>query len=255
MIKLLLLLLLPTTLFAQNNCEKYQRGYIPIDLIDAISFFECKYSEESLNDFKNKEEQTAIADIHLGTGRIIRNNWGLWSGKSKLAKYFNDLGIHHPDDMSGIILTSLHRKLNNKPIELDKQVREYQLFWEKVEQQEKQVEQQRKEEALQNFSQFTVGDKVEFLYDFDFISKKQERSWMNDKCYATGVVLEVNKEKLEIQVKLIESCSRRGIIVSEYDVYEKIDGKYQRVKKDQLKIMKEGEVQWTYYDLWEVIDE
>jgi len=36
---------------------------------------------------------------------------------------------------------------------------------------------------------------------------------MNDKCYATGVVLEVNKEKLEIQVKLIESCPEEELLL------------------------------------------
>lgn len=33
----------------------------------------------------------------------IRNNWGLWGG-SRLQKYFTDKGIHHPDNMSHVIL-------------------------------------------------------------------------------------------------------------------------------------------------------
>jgi hypothetical protein len=54
-------------------------------------------------------------------GLTIRNCWGLW-GHSRLAKYFNELGIDHPDDMSGIILTSLWRELNHLPMDLAGQI-------------------------------------------------------------------------------------------------------------------------------------
>ena len=107
---------------AQNNCGKYINKYIPIDLNDAISFFECKWPKEDLDSFKNKEENTATAELHFGTGMSIRNSWKLWAGTSGISKYFRDLGIHHPDDMSSIILTSLHRKLNEKPIGLKEQI-------------------------------------------------------------------------------------------------------------------------------------
>lgn len=60
----------------------------------------------------------------------MRNNWGLWSG-SRLAKYFNEMGIFHPDDMSGIILTSFHRHLNGKDLQLDQQIKYYQEYWER----------------------------------------------------------------------------------------------------------------------------
>jgi len=48
---------------------------------------------------------------------------------SRLSKYFNDIGISHPDDMSGIILKSYYRRLNNLDIELKKQVDNYQKYW------------------------------------------------------------------------------------------------------------------------------
>ncbi|MES2460743.1 MAG: DUF6794 domain-containing protein, partial [Armatimonadota bacterium] len=41
-------------------------------------------------------------------------------------------GIHHPDDMSGILLTSFWRSLNGKPLLLEAQIQEYQAYWEKV---------------------------------------------------------------------------------------------------------------------------
>ena len=64
----------------------------------------------------------------MGLGMWIRNNWGLWKRK-KLADYFNTIGVYHPDDMSGIILTSYYRELNGENWKVDNQVENYKLFW------------------------------------------------------------------------------------------------------------------------------
>jgi hypothetical protein len=42
------------------------------------------------------------------------------------------MGIYHPDDMSGIILTSYHRYLNGQDIALEAQIKSYQDYWKKV---------------------------------------------------------------------------------------------------------------------------
>jgi len=57
---------------------------------------------------------------------MLRNEWKL-NKNSHLAIYFHDLGIIHPDDMTSIILTSFHRYLNGKYIELAKQVAVYMI--------------------------------------------------------------------------------------------------------------------------------
>lgn len=57
-------------------------------------------------------EEEFTVNTHFGFGMWIRNNWNLWGG-SRLSIYFNQKGIHHPDDMSGIILVSYHRHLND----------------------------------------------------------------------------------------------------------------------------------------------
>ena len=64
--KILLVLFLTFSILAtaQNNCEKYTDKYIPIDLNDAIYFFECKWPKEDLDNFKNKEENTATTELH-----------------------------------------------------------------------------------------------------------------------------------------------------------------------------------------------
>tara|TARA_B100000780_G_C21048047_1_gene420776 strand:+ start:692 stop:1111 length:420 start_codon:yes stop_codon:yes gene_type:complete len=54
-------------------------------------------------------------------------------GKSRLSQFFNDKGINHPDDMSGIILTSFYRNLRGLPIGFDKQIELYKNYWQKHE--------------------------------------------------------------------------------------------------------------------------
>ncbi len=242
-----LLFAFPTFLLSQNDCEKYLGKYIPTDLNDAISFFECKWSEDDLNGFKNKEEQNATSELHFGTGMSLRNNWKLWAGTSKMSKYFRDLGIHHPDDMSSIILTSLHRKLNEKPIKLDKQIKYYKNYW-------AELEQKQKERRQKYFSEFKIGNTVEFLYEHDFISKRQERKYMNDKCFATATVMDLNEEKLQLKIKLLKSCDNKGIIISKYKIGEIIDGKLETKGEYEHKLMKKGEIRWTSYELWETTE-
>jgi len=79
--------------------------------------------------FKDADEDDAIAQSHHGLGTWIRNNWGLFEEDGQLHEYFTKLGLKHPDDMSGVILTSYHRHLNNKELELDGQIKNYIQFW------------------------------------------------------------------------------------------------------------------------------
>ncbi len=80
-----------------------------------------------------REEFKALAydDIgggHFGVGMWMRNNWGLWGG-GPLGRHFNELGITHPDDMSGIVLTSYWLRLHACPLRLDEQVGFYRGYW------------------------------------------------------------------------------------------------------------------------------
>jgi hypothetical protein len=110
--------------------------YIPKDLDDCFAELKRMLSKEQIEKMKNGTEKDMI-DYHMGLGLWLRNNWGLWRG-SRLSKWFNDKGIRHPDDMSGIIFDSFWRHLNGKPIKLDEQVKHYQDYWKKVEQERKE---------------------------------------------------------------------------------------------------------------------
>lgn len=76
----------------------------------------------NLNDWLKDSEDAAKAVSHHSVGRWIRNNWDLWKGEGDLYNWFKLNEINHPDDMSGIILTSFHRHMNNKDIKLDEQI-------------------------------------------------------------------------------------------------------------------------------------
>lgn len=103
--------------------------YIPKDITDCFTSLNIILKTENINEFKNKTSNEVIGNYHFGLGLWMRNNWGLWGG-SRLSLYFNKLGIKHPDDMSGIILTSYHRYLNNQDLDLNVQISYYMKYWE-----------------------------------------------------------------------------------------------------------------------------
>lgn len=100
---------------------------IPKDLDAAFAELDHMLSP-ALRDEMRKGKEDAMGQYHFGLGMWMRNNWGLWKGL-ELAKWFNEKGIHHPDDMSGTILDSYWRHLNGKPIDLAGQVARYQAYW------------------------------------------------------------------------------------------------------------------------------
>lgn len=110
----------------EKNKEEEIR--IPEDLESAVTALSGMLKEKNLEILKSWPERDAIGRTHFRVGQWMRNNWGLW-GRSKLAEYFRSLGIDHGDDMSAIIVTCLHRRLNNKDIALEEQVAFYRSYW------------------------------------------------------------------------------------------------------------------------------
>ena len=111
--------------------------YIPKDLEDAFVELKKMLSSALLDEIRLKSEKDMIL-YHHGFGTWLRNNWGLWAS-SRLAQYFNQLGINHPDDMSGIILTSFWRHLHSKPVGLEEQVESYKEYWREAEEKEEAI--------------------------------------------------------------------------------------------------------------------
>jgi hypothetical protein len=105
-----------------TKSSQFETGvYIPKDLVDAFKELDRMLTPEFRREFGRLKE-SEVARHHFDLGGWLRNQWGLWKGL-RLAKWFNEKGIHHPDDMSGIILDSYWRKLNKRPIGLEAQIK------------------------------------------------------------------------------------------------------------------------------------
>ena len=77
-------------------------NYVPKNLDEALTQIDFNLSDSLKLEIKKKSENDFTSESHFGLGIGMRNNWRLWKG-SDLSKYFNSIGIYHPDDMSGII--------------------------------------------------------------------------------------------------------------------------------------------------------
>jgi hypothetical protein len=104
--------------------------YIPENLNKCFERLNLMFDQKMIEEIINKTEKDFATGSHFGLGLWIRNNWGLWKG-SRLNHFFKEKGIFHPDDMSRIIITSYHRKLKGTEIQLEKQIKYYQEYWEK----------------------------------------------------------------------------------------------------------------------------
>jgi len=102
--------------------------YIPKDLEDCFAQLSILIEDSVIEEIQQMPEQDFLAKSHFGLGRWMRNNWSLWGG-SRLSKYFKDMKIFHPDDMSGIIAKSYWRYLNKEPLRLEEQVKFYKDYW------------------------------------------------------------------------------------------------------------------------------
>jgi hypothetical protein len=146
-----------------SGCKTNTPETPPKNLDEAIAYFENHWNNDEKTKFKILPEKEAVSDLHLSIGMWIRNTWIHGNRDTSLTNYFHTLGIFHPDDMSAIILTSLHRKLNDRNIDLQAQVKSYQDYWTPV------IECQRRQrnQALATFQEHSVGDQITILMAVD----------------------------------------------------------------------------------------
>ena len=104
--------------------------YIPKNIEEAFIELGKIVGNEGANEIRTSPDEN-MSEYHLGLGVWLRNKWGLWEGSS-MTNYFKELGICHPDDMTGIILTTFWRKVNNQAINLQELIRSYQAYWQNL---------------------------------------------------------------------------------------------------------------------------
>jgi hypothetical protein len=214
--------------FSQSECDQFGENYTPKDLNDAIAYLNCKWPEKDKTEYKNKAENDAVAELHFGTGMSIRNNWGLWKGKNKLSKFFKSKGVFHPDDISSIILTSFHRQLNGKPIDLDAQIEFYKSYWKKAQKEYEQTEKGQKELSKKEFDNFKVSDSIKIAFK---INKQGKNVWaysiqkypdLNEEpnCFINGIITRKKKRTRKrgdyvLTIMIFDICGNEKAIFSE----------------------------------------
>lgn len=115
------------TTAAPEMARKAESPGAPKNLEECFVELERILSGDELEEFKNANEDE-IVKYNQSIGKLMQDKWGAWPG-SHLRRYFIEMGIFHPDDMTNIILTSFHRRLNNKDINLEQQIGYYRQYW------------------------------------------------------------------------------------------------------------------------------
>ena len=223
--------------------------YIPFDLADCIQQLDKMFADSNKVKIKAMTEDDFSSRVHFEFGMWIRNNWGLWQG-SRLSQFFNERGIHHPDDMSGIIFNSYYRHLTEQDIKLDEQINYYKDYWENA-----KIRAEKRDQ--EQFANYHIGDTVLFNYRNRFVSKEQEDKYDNDICTAKGIVTSKNEKKFFIKVKLLDGCDKKGIISYDNEgtlLQNKVTKKMEKPKKRVVTYMKRGEENWFNYSDWEAND-
>lgn len=95
--------------------------FIPYDIFSCFIQLDKILNDTIKNDIKRKNSEIELAEYHMGLGRWMRNSWGLWSG-SRLQQYFLNKSVHHPDNMSGIIILAYNKYLNGESVDIDKMI-------------------------------------------------------------------------------------------------------------------------------------
>ena len=118
--KYLILAFLFLSIFVLNgqNYAKKELIYRPVNLEEAVQQLTKILPDTTQQKILSMTEDEFVSGSHFGLGMWIRNNWISW-GKKQLSKYFESIGIFHPDDKSGIILTCYYRQLCDTPQKSD----------------------------------------------------------------------------------------------------------------------------------------
>lgn len=115
-----------------NNLENCD----PPDLMSAVRCLEQYLPEDTRITFSELDEDEVTAYTHHGLGMFLRNSWNMWSHTSglpsqhsKIYVWFEQFGITHPDDMSGLILDAFWHKQNKCAFDFSAEVTKYHRYW------------------------------------------------------------------------------------------------------------------------------
>ena len=116
--------LTPAQIYQQRYEERLKKThidgvYIPMDLFDCFKVFDEGLSTDAKNTLSNyslAELDSIVNKSNEGVGAYIRNSWGLYEG-SRLSKYFKDIGLSFPEDISMVVLEAYQLHLKGQKLE------------------------------------------------------------------------------------------------------------------------------------------
>ncbi|MEP2671568.1 MAG: DUF6794 domain-containing protein [Cyclobacteriaceae bacterium] len=224
-ILLSLLIQLPIFLFGQGLTRQELKNK-PKNLDECIAKLDLMLTDADKDTIRSMDEDDFAISQHFNLGIHMRNYWGLWRKKG-LYHFFDSLGVTHPDNMSGIILVSFHRHLNDKTIDLDGQIRELNA---EIQEMENQVS-----EGVSNskniWNSIQVGDTVLINFRIDKAAKKpgayfiysyEQLDQIDDKydiCTFESVVTDKNSKEegdpllyeFNLEIRILEMCGNEHL--------------------------------------------
>ncbi len=131
--------------------------YIPENIGDAIQEIIRLSPPESIEKYKSVNEDFVVKRLHFGLGKWLAENWNFYEG-SRYSHYLRLKGVTYPDDMIDFTLRSLHRHLNNVPLEIEERA---------------QMIRQKRRKALEDRrGSGTVIDSMEIKHDKPLVKKQ-----------------------------------------------------------------------------------
>jgi hypothetical protein len=102
-----------------------------VDLDSCMDWLDELHEEQpEYQKWLKTDDTWCVSSVHHSFRRWLRNTLKLWHNGPPV-KWFNEHGIYHADDMSSIIIQSVHRRHNKKPIDLEGQIKIFQDHWDK----------------------------------------------------------------------------------------------------------------------------
>lgn len=100
----------------------------PTTIQECFTYLESWLPPQELSRIRSLSEKDMGSLYHMSVGLTIRNYWGI-ATLEPLYWHLYELGLRHPDDMSGTVLTSFWRHQHGLPLKVEEQVRQYQEYW------------------------------------------------------------------------------------------------------------------------------
>jgi hypothetical protein len=227
---LIILLFAISTAFGQEVSKK-EVNYKPVNLEEAVNQLKIIHHDTTKQKILEMSEDEFLAGAHFGLGMWIRNNWGLWKGK-ELAIYFNSIGIYHPDDMSGIILTSYYRELHGQDWEVDEQAQYYQDYWKKSNEHFQRLETDAAYQKMIQAQQDSIQEAQLDQKKYEWIKGKKVSGYVEHRCgiledfflrtQIEGTILEWQEDKLLLHIDNYVDEKKKERVIKCYNVKKDI---------------------------------